>query len=357
MKKIINISIIISVIILLILNISCIPDFSTSSPSTQNEEPQIESQESNQFTLSQFNSKINSLVEKVMPSVVSIQVGVVVENLFGQEETQQGVGSGIILNEEGYILTNSHVVGDAEKLIVTLDDGSRVDAKLIGANQDTDVGVIKIDSNNLKPAKFGSIEDQKVGDIVIAVGSPFGIQQTVTLGIISGKGRIIPTASDQLPIIDAIQTDAAINPGNSGGPLINIKGEVVGINTIGISPSGASSGVGFAIPIDTAKNIAEQIIEYGRARIPYMGIEIGQNNTGVVGALIANVVDGSPADNAGLRKGDIIVEFDGKQIKTPYEILSQLLRKNCGQEIQLKIYREGEYKNISLSLGECPSTR
>ncbi len=280
--------------------------------------------------------------------MVSIQVGVITENLLGQEQLQQGIGSGVILNKEGYILTNSHVVGNAEKLIVTLNNGVRKEAKLVGINTETDIGVTKIDADNLQPADFGTIEDEEVGDIVIAVGSPFGIQQTVTMSIISEKGRVIPIASDQLPIVDAIQTDAAINPGNSGGPLINIEGKVIGINTLGISTSGTSSGVGFAIPVDTAVNIAEQIIKYGRARIPFMGIEIGQNNTDIAGALIANVLEGSPADKAGLKPEDIIVEFDGKEIKTPYEILSQLLRKNCEQEVQLKVYRSGDYIDINL---------
>lgn len=317
---------------------------------------QNQDQEPTQWSLQEINTRISSLVEQVTPSVVSIQVEVVLEDVFGQEEIQQGIGSGVIINEDGYILTNSHVIGNAEKLTVVLYDGNIVEARLIGSNQDTDVGVIKIEADNLKPAVFGSIEGQNVGDIVIAIGSPFGIQQTVTMGIISGKGRVIPVATDLLPIIDAVQTDAAINPGNSGGPLVNIYGQVIGINTIGVSPSGASAGIGFAIPIDTALNIAEQIIEFGRAVIPFIGIEMGLNSTDIPGVLIENIADDSPADKAGLMRGDIIAEFDGLQVITPYEFLSQLLRRNCGEDVSVRIYRNGQYSDLTVFLEECPIT-
>ncbi|MCG9479304.1 MAG: trypsin-like peptidase domain-containing protein [Actinomycetia bacterium] len=332
---------------------ACIPDFLRTS-----QQPQAtDSQPAAAGSLEQFNQNIRDLVNKVLPSVVNIRVGILEENILGQTQLQEGVGSGVIYDEQGYIITNSHVAADAQQLIVTLNDGTQVEAELVGASRDTDIAVIKIDSNGLKPANFASIEDQHVGDLVIAAGSPFGIQQTVTMGIISGKGRTLPVSSDQLPIVDAVQTDAAINPGNSGGPLININGEVIGINTMGISASGTSSGVGFAIPSDTATNIADQIIQYGRARIPFIGIEITANNTEIPGVAVGNIVENSPASKAGIRTGDIIVEFDQKSITTPFDLLSQLLRKDCGQEVELKIYRDGDYLSIMLELEECPTPR
>ncbi len=347
-----------SLLIVIALCFSCSPNFSGEElqPHEGGQDTQYQHSENISFTLEDFNSKINTIVEELRPSVVSIQAGIFTEDMMGDQEIYPIIGSGVILDQNGYILTNSHVVIDADELMVVLDDGTSLEATLIGANQQTDVGVIKIEAENLKPATLGSIDDQSVGDLVIALGSPFGIQQTVTFGIISGKERIIPSPADYLPIVDAIQTDAAINPGNSGGPLVNVSGEVIGINTLGISPTGASVGIGFAIPIDTAINIAEQIIEYGRAKIPYMGIAFTQNDSDVTGALIADVAQDSPADNIGLSQGDIIVEFDGIEIKSPFGILSRLLRRACGDEVQLKIYRDGEYMVQTIELEECPTS-
>jgi len=238
--------------------------------------------------------------------------------------------------------------------MVTLSDGSNYEAELVGASEITDIAVIKIDAGNLSPARFASIEDQKVGEIVIAVGSPYGIQQTITMGIISGKGRNIPVSSDSLPIVDLVQTDTAINPGNSGGPLINTSGEVIGINTLVLSPSGASSGIGFAIPTDTAINIANQIIEYGRAVVPFIGVEMGTNTTKIPGAYVTNTVDESPAQKAGIEIGDILVKFREKEIKNPYDLLAQILRSNCGEIVEVEVYRNGEYISLDIELLECP---
>ena len=190
--------------------------------------------------------------------------------------------------------------------------------------------------------------------MVIAVGSPFGIAESVTLGIISGKGRNIPAATDTIPVVDLVQTDAAINPGNSGGPLINIRGEVIGINTLILSPSGASAGIGFSIPTDTAINIADQIIKYGRAVIPFIGVQMGQNISEVAGVLIAGIVEDSPAEKAGIESGDILVRFREKELKEPFDLLAQILRSNCNDVIQVEIYRNGEYLTLTLELLECP---
>lgn len=305
--------------------------------------------------LSAFNSEVSGLVENVNASVVAITITVMQQDFFGNEALSQGVGSGVIFSEDGYIITNNHVAGGAVELLVTLSDGSNYKASVTGASPETDIAVIKIDADNLKPATFSSIEGQKVGDFVIAIGSPFGIQQTVTTGIISGKNRSIPVSSDQLPIVDLIQTDAAINPGNSGGPLINIYGEVIGINTLIFSPSGASAGIGFAIPSDTATNIAQQIIKYGEARIPFIGIQMGINETEIAGVYIESVIPDTPAEKAGIRDGDIIVSFDGVEIKTPFDLLTQIIRKNCGDMIVLKVYRDGTYMDFSLQLEQCPT--
>jgi serine protease Do len=357
-KKFYNKFIIIIVVsIILALIISCNQDPSVGQEATlqaEEVETQSQNQQDGQLSLGEINAKISSLVNEVTPSVVSIQVEIITEGTFGQEEPQFGIGSGVILDEQGYILTNSHVVGEADTLLVVLDNGTLLEGTLIGADTVTDVGVIKIEAQDLQPAIFGSIENANVGEIVIAIGSPFGIQQTVTMGIISGKERTIPIATDQLPIVDAIQTDAAINPGNSGGPLVNINGEVIGINTIGVSPTGASAGIGFAIPIDTALNIAQQIIEYGRAVIPFMGVEMGPNITDVPGAFVEDVVQGAPAEKAGIEPGDVIVGYDDSEITTPSELLGQILRSNCDDVVTITLVRDGEAIELEVVLEECP---
>ena len=295
-----------------------------------------------------LNDSVSSLVERVLPSVVNISV------LTGPAAQDGGIGSGVIYDSSGYIITNSHVAGNAVELLVTLSDGSNYPAELIGFSQMVDIAVIKIDAQGLVPADFASIDDQDVGDLVIAVGSPFGIAQSVTLGIISGKGRDIPATTDTVPIVDLVQTDAAINPGNSGGPLINIRGEVIGINTLILSPSGASAGIGFSIPTDTATNIADQIIQYGRAVIPFIGVQMGQNISEIPGVLIVGIVEDSPAQKAGIKEGDIMVRFGGKEIKEPFDLLAQILRSNCNDVVEVEVYRDGGYVTLELKLLECP---
>ena len=311
-----------------------------------------EKKESSGSGLQEFNDAITKLVEEVTPSVVNIAVKVRVSD----GSLSEGVGSGVIFSEDGYIITNNHVVGDAEEIIVRTTDGKEYVAKLIGKNEDTDIAVIKINENNLKKASFTSIKNVKVGEIVIAVGSPFAIEQTVTMGVVSAKGREIAVSNDTLPMVDLIQTDTAINPGNSGGPLINIAGQVIGINTLIYSPSGANAGIGFAIPSDTSINIASQIIKYGRAMIPYMGIEMGENTTDVNGVLVSTAIKGFPADNAGIKSGDIITKFDGEPLRTNFELLAQMLRHNVGDIVQIEAYRSGSVLNLNVTLVESPVT-
>lgn len=315
-----------------------------------------EKREGSELLLEEFDKAINEVVEGITPSVVNIRVTIKVQDIFGQIQEEEGIGSGVIYTEDGYIITNNHVAGGAEELLVTLYDGSEYPAELVGADENTDVAVIKIETDGLKAASFTSIDSAKVGDLVIAVGSPFGLQQTVTTGVISAKGRDISVSQETLPMVNLIQTDAAINQGNSGGPLVNSAGQVIGINTLIFSPSGASAGIGFAIPSDTVVNIAEQIIKFGKARIPFIGIEMEENKTDIIGVYIKNTTEGYPAEKAGIKSGDIITEFDGVEVQNPLELIAQILRRDVGDVVNIKIYRDGEYLNITLELVESPAT-
>ena len=311
-----------------------------------------ESKKSSGASLQGFNDAITKLVEEVTPSVVNISVKVRVSD----GSLSEGVGSGVIFSEDGYIITNNHVVGEAEEIIVRTGNGKEYVAKLVGKNGDTDIAVIKINENNLKKASFTSIKNVKVGEIVIAVGSPFAIEQTVTMGVVSAKGREIAVSNDTLPMVDLIQTDTAINPGNSGGPLINIAGQVIGINTLIYSPSGTNAGIGFAIPSDTSTNIASQVIKYGRAMIPYMGIEMGENTSEVEGVFVLAAIKGFPADNAGIKSGDIITKFDTEPLRTNFGLLAQMLRHNVADIVQVEVYRNGSLLNLKVTLAESPLT-
>jgi serine protease Do len=311
-----------------------------------------------EFLLEEFDNAVSRIVEEVKPMVVNIRVRAAQKNSQGDEVFAEGLGSGVIFTSDGYIITNNHVAGAADEIIVTLFDGREYPAELIAGDPNTDIAVIKIEAEGtLEAASFISIDDVKVGELVIAVGSPFGLQQTVTTGVISAKGRDITLSPVTLPMVNLIQTDAAINQGNSGGPLINSSGQVIGINTLIFSPSGGSAGIGFSIPSDTAVNIAEQIINYGRARIPYIGIEMGGDiETDVVGVYIVNTLEGYPAREAGIKTGDVIVKFDGVPVSTPFEIFAEILKRNVGQEVDIRIYRDGKYLTLSLILAEAPYT-
>jgi len=310
--------------------------------------------ESKSGALYSFDEEVNMVAEEVLPSVVNIRVTVTRKDIFGNKQEIEGVGSGIIYKEDGYIITNNHVVGEATEIIVTLADGKEFPAELVGADANTDIAVIKIDAKGLKPAAFTSIENVKIGQIAIALGSPFGLQKSVTLGVISALERDIPALGGTIPMVGLLQTDATINPGNSGGPLVNSDGQVMGINTIIFSTSGSSSGVGFAIPSDIAVNIARQIIKFGKARIPFMGIEMGVNNTEIKGVYIDKVTKGYPAEKAGLAAGDIITEFGGVKVETSYQLLAKILIYNVGDKIELVIYRDGSYLSLTVILVEKP---
>jgi S1-C subfamily serine protease len=343
-------------------------DQPTSGPGDLEEETLAEGQETDEsektgeketgaFSLEEFDNAVNEVAEEINSSVVNVMVTIKQYDIFGQEYLAEGLGSGVIYDDEGYIITNNHVAGEAEDILVTLYDGSEYPAELKGADENTDIAVIKIEADDLNAASFASIDTVKVGDFVIAVGSPFGLQQTVTTGVISAKGRDITVSPETLPMVNLVQTDAAINSGNSGGPLVNSAGQVIGINTIMLSPSGGSAGIGFAIPSDTVLNMAEQIIKFGRVKIPYIGVEMGENNTDIVGVYINDVPEGYPASEAGIRDGDIITKFDGVEVKTSYELFAQILKHNVGDEVGVEIYRDGDYFTLTLKLVENPVTQ
>jgi S1-C subfamily serine protease len=303
--------------------------------------------------LSAFDEAISLVAEKVKPSIINLKVKFIQQDFFGNQREAEGVGSGIIYISDGYIITSNHVVDGSNEIIVTLINGKEYPAKIVGADENTDVAVIKIEpdkNDNLSPAEFTSIEDTKVGELAIAIGSPFGLQETVTTGVVSALGRNIPVSYDSLPLVDLIQTDAAINPGNSGGALVNSAGQVIGVNTMIYSTSGANAGIGFAIPSDTALNIANQLIKYGKARIPFLGIEMDINKTDIEGVLVKTVTPSGPADKSGIKVGDIIISFDGEKVETPYKLFAQILRHNVGDTVKIELSRNGKIIEVEVTL-------
>ena len=273
-------------------------------------------------------------------------------------QRQSGLGSGFIIDRDGTILTNDHVVEGAEKIAVTLSDGQKFTAKVLGKDQKTDIAIIKIDAGQDLPAvTLGDSDRLEVGEWVMAIGNPFGLDHTVTAGIVSAKGRHIGDG----PYEDFIQTDASINPGNSGGPLINLRGEVVGINTAIFSQSGGNIGIGFAIPTNLVKDLLPQLKAKGKVVRGYLGATIQKMTpdiaasmglTQVAGALVAEVAKDGPAERAGIKTGDVIVAFDGKEIRDSSELPLQVARLAPGKKVQVKIIRDGKELTVSTTLGE-----
>ena len=328
----------------------------SEEPQGDIEQPRKEGSGTEESLMAELDRAVSSIVKRIAPSVVNIKVKITKENIFGDDIQGEGLGSGVIYDSRGYIITNNHVAGEAEELIVTLWDGKEYDAELIGGDKNTDIAIIKIEDGDLKAASFTFIEEVEVGEVVIAVGSPFGLQQTVTRGVISAKGREITISPETLPMVNLIQTDAAINQGNSGGPLVNSDGKVIGINTIILSPSGVSAGIGFAIPSDTVVNIADQIIEFGRARIPFIGVEMADNQTEVAGIYIQEVLEGYPAEEAGIEPGDIITSLDGEAVKSSFDLFAHILKRNVGDIVEIKIFRDNREQIITVQLVEAPIT-
>lgn len=271
---------------------------------------------------------------------------------------QQGMGSGVLMSEDGTILTNAHVVKDADEILVNLSDKRSFKAKVIGADPESDIAVIKIDAKGLPVAKFGDSSKLRVGEIVLAVGNPFGLNRTVTSGIVSATGR---TNVGIIDYEDFIQTDAAINPGNSGGPLVNIYGEVIGLNTAIATRSGGYQGIGFAIPANSAKLIMEDLVKTGKVRRGLLGVNIQDLNEALAksfgrsestGALVSQVVPGSPAEKAGVKAGDIILKLDGEDISGAAHLKNLVGRVKPGTEAKLTVFRDGKTLTLKVIIGE-----
>jgi serine protease Do len=321
------------------------------------------------------------VAKKVQPSVVSIRSertvtlspgqglgedffkGTPFEDFFKQhggppaKRKQMGEGSGVIVDGKGYILTNYHVVTEADKITIRLFDGKELKGTVKGTDPKTDLAVVHVEAKDLPVATLGDSDKLQVGEWAIAIGSPFGLEETVTVGVISAKGR---TGLGTGTYEDFVQTDASINPGNSGGPLVNIDGEVIGINAMIIQPG---QGIGFAIPINLAKTIMMELIKEGKVVRPWVGIGLQDLTPELMkpfkieekeGALIGQVFEGSPAEKAGLKVGDIVVEIDGKKIKNSQDVVREVLKKKVGQKIELEIVREGKRIKVEVTTAEMP---
>jgi putative serine protease PepD len=331
------------------------------------------------FSITEDEKNNIAVYEKVADGVVNVTSTAIQMDFFLNAYPTQGSGSGSIIDTKGHILTNHHVVANAQKLEVTLADGSKWPAKLIGSDPDNDLAVIKIEAprEKLKVIPMGDSKNLRIGQKVLAIGNPFGLQRTLTTGIISSLGRTIRSEGGFL-IEDVIQTDAAINPGNSGGPLLSSEGEIVGINSAIISPSGGSVGIGFAIPVNTAKRVVPELISKGYVTYPYIGATIQSLIPEMAkflklkverGAMITEVVKGGPADKAGLRGGnqrvqvgniivvaggDIVVQADQQEVKTNDELIRYIREKKPGDMITLRVHRKDKLEDVKVALGERP---
>lgn len=334
------------------------------------------------FSVTEDEKNNIAVYEKVADGVVNIISTAVQMDFFFNVFPTQGSGSGSVLDTTGHILTNHHVVANAQKLEVTLADGSKWPAKLVGSDPDNDLAVIKIDApkEKLRVIPMGDSKNLRIGQKVLAIGNPFGLERTLTTGVISSLGRTIRSEGGFL-IEDIIQTDAAINPGNSGGPLLNSQGEIVGINSAIISPSGGSVGIGFAIPVNTAKRVIPELISKGYVTYPWIGATIQPLTPEIAkylklkverGAIIAEVVRGGPADKAGLKGGgervqvgniiaivggDIIVKADQQEVKTADELIRYIREKKPGDTITLRVHRKDKFQDVKVTLGERPRRR
>ncbi|HEY7166337.1 MAG TPA: DegQ family serine endoprotease [Candidatus Binatia bacterium] len=280
----------------------------------------------------------------------------------GGQQRQRGLGSGFIVDRDGIILTNYHVVDGAQKIVVTLSDGRTLDGKVLGKDEKTDIAVVKIDARDLPTAPLGDSDRVEVGEWVMAIGNPFGLDHTVTSGIVSAKGRHIGAG----PYDDFIQTDASINPGNSGGPLINMRGEVIGINSAIFSGSGGNIGIGFAIPANLVKDVVPQLKENGKIVRGFVGVTIQKITPELAeslglkearGALVSDVTKGGPADRAGIKSGDVITEFDRKEIKSSADLPIQVARTAPGKTVPMKILRNNKEMTLNVAVGEMKDTK
>jgi serine protease Do len=324
------------------------------------------------------SASIADVAERALPSVVNISLTklskVRAPQMFpfffgpgggpeGGERREQGMGSGVIVSGDGYILTNSHVVSDASEIKVTLYDRREFDAEVIGTDPKSDIAVIRLKGApaDLRPVVFGDSTALRLGDVVLAIGNPFGVGQTVTMGIVSAKGRADVGIVDYE---DFIQTDAAINPGNSGGALVDTEGRLVGINTAILSRSGGYQGIGFAIPTKMAMPIMESLKKFGKVTRGWLGVSIQDVDHELSttmklpiarGILIADVQNGSPASKAGLRRGDVIVKVEGQPVASSGEFRNAIASAGANRNVSLELYRDGKPVTLSAALGESPN--
>ena len=322
------------------------------------------------------------MLEKSTPAVVSIAVKGTHEvkqnvpdffRFFGkpnqnpnqaQERPFRSLGSGVIINaKEGYIVTNNHVIEQADEIIITLKDGRQIEAKKLGSDADSDIAILQIDANNLTEIVISDSDKLRVGDFAIAIGSPFGLGQTVTSGIVSALGR---TGLDIKNYEDFIQTDAAINSGNSGGALVNLRGELIGINTAILGPNGGNVGIGFAIPSNMMHNLATQIIKFGEVHRGVLGVSGRSVNSDIAkamelkinqGGFIEQVMPNSAADEAGIKPGDVITKINGKLIKTFSELRGKIGSIGAGKEIKLTIVRNGNEQELNVKLKQSQANK
>ncbi|MBU1427907.1 Do family serine endopeptidase [bacterium] len=340
-----------------------------------------ETEQTNSYlALEAFSNSIADIAETVGPAVVNIDTVRMVKTqfpsfedpifkrFFGREFEefrrtipQKGTGSGFIINQEGYVLTNEHVVRKADKIKVTLSDGREFDGEVIGSDLTSDMAIVKIKADHLPTVTLGNSDELRVGEIVIAIGNPYGLQQTVTMGVVSAKGRSIPTGIEGHIYRNFIQTDTAINPGNSGGPLLNTKGEVVGINTA-IIPY--AQGIGFAIPINAAKKNIDDLITLGKVRRSWLGVYIQEvtpeiaeqfNLKEAKGVLVGDVIKDSPAEEAGIKRGDIITKVNNEEVDSPGELQEKIRDIDIGKKANIEVVRDGKTINFIVKIGEMPT--
>jgi serine protease Do len=331
-----------------------------------------------------FTSAIAEVADILMPTVVYINVTGTVKQrgpgsgpfgndpffryFFGPPESEREVpvsalGSGVIISKDGYIITNNHVVENADTIAIKLYDGTEVEAELVGTDPQTDLAMVKIDPlPGMKYAEFGDSDECKIGEWVIAIGAPRGLDWTVTAGIISAKNRTDIGVLGPTGYEDFIQTDASINPGNSGGPLINLRGKVIGVNSLIVSASQGSEGLGFAIPANLARNISDSLIKYGKVVRGYLGVQIQdvtpdmsksmKLDKDLKGVIVADVFEGSPADKGGLQQGDVVISFNGKPVETVAELRNLVAQTRPGQTVTLRIIRDKKQMNVRVSIGD-----
>jgi len=356
--------------------------FGADSTTTVVREVQAASPEPAAFP-SSGGKKISDIYEAAKHGVVQVtSTSVVSNNPFLGPQEQQAQGSGFVIDKDGHVVTNYHVIEGAKKVQVSFSDNDQRDATVVGADPSTDIAVLKIQGSwarSLTPLSLGDSRNVKVGDAVVAIGNPFGLERTVTAGIVSALQRQI-TAPNNFQIDEVIQTDAAINHGNSGGPLLNADGDVIGVNAQIESESGGNVGIGFAIPIDTVKDVAGQLIKDGKVEHAYLGIEMATINSDLAdnfrvpvdkGVLIQRVRPGSPAAEAGLKGGttqvvlagvsymlggDVITKADGQPMETSDALASVVTSKQPGDSLELEVHRGQETLNVTVQLGRQPST-